>query len=104
VLYRLTQHDLSSILFPLGDLTKDQVREAASKADIPVAGKSESQEICFLEGTDYREFLCSLPGFTIEPGPILDSDGGSSANTGDCLFIQLAKEKALGFRGARDYM
>jgi tRNA-specific 2-thiouridylase len=101
VLYRLTQHDLSSILFPLGDLTKDQVREAASKADIPVAGKSESQEICFLEGTDYREFLCSLPGFTIEPGPILDSDGRIVGEHRGLPFYTVGQRKGIGIPGSK---
>ncbi|MGB9788965.1 MAG: hypothetical protein ACPLVD_09215 [Dictyoglomus turgidum] len=44
-------------LFPLGDLTKEEVREIARKNNLIIAEKEESQEICFLPDNDYREFL-----------------------------------------------
>ncbi|MDP2918143.1 MAG: tRNA 2-thiouridine(34) synthase MnmA, partial [bacterium] len=56
-LYRLKQRQLKKTLFPLGDYTKDEVRSLARKFNLPVAQKQESQEICFLPQTDYREFL-----------------------------------------------
>jgi tRNA-specific 2-thiouridylase len=56
-LFGLTQEQLSRTLFPLGSLTKQQVRELASQHRLPVAQKPESQEICFVPGGDYTKFL-----------------------------------------------
>jgi tRNA-uridine 2-sulfurtransferase len=57
VLWGLTQAALSRALFPLGTLTKDAVREAARELELPVADKRESQDICFVEGKRYVDFL-----------------------------------------------
>ena len=101
VLHRLTQHDLSSTLFPLGNLTKEQVREAASKAGIPVAGKSDSQEICFLAGTDYRDFLSRYENQVLEPGPILDTTGGLIGKHKGLPFYTVGQRKGLGIPGGK---
>jgi tRNA-specific 2-thiouridylase len=101
VLHRLTQHDLSSILFPLGDLTKEQVRAAASKAYIPVADKSESQEICFLAGTDYRDFLSGYENQRIEPGPILDTAGRLVGKHKGLPFYTVGQRKGIGIPGSK---
>ena len=56
-LYRLTQDQLSRLVFPLGSYTKEQVRSLAERFGLPVASKEESQEICFIPRGDYRDFL-----------------------------------------------
>lgn len=56
-LYALTQEQLSHLIFPLGDYTKDKVREMAREAGLEVAEKSESQEICFIPGKSHNDFL-----------------------------------------------
>lgn len=56
-LYRLTQDQLSRVIFPLGCHTKEDVRSLAARFGLPVASKAESQEICFIPRGDYREFL-----------------------------------------------
>ena len=56
-LFGLTQEQLSRSLFPLGDMTKVQVRALAEARHLPVAGKSESQEICFVPTGDYARFI-----------------------------------------------
>jgi tRNA-uridine 2-sulfurtransferase len=56
-LFGLTQEQLSKTLFPLGDLTKPEVREIARRAGLPTSEKAESQEICFVEGRSYAEFV-----------------------------------------------
>ena len=101
VLHRLTQHDLSSILFPLGNLTKEQVRDAASGAGIPVADKSESQEICFLAGTDYRDFLSGYENQVIEPGPILDAAGCLIGKHKGLPFYTVGQRKGIGIPGSK---
>jgi tRNA-specific 2-thiouridylase len=56
-LFGLTQEQLSHSLFPLGELSKQQVREIARRKQLPVAEKSESQEICFVPTGDYVRFI-----------------------------------------------
>jgi tRNA-uridine 2-sulfurtransferase len=56
-LFGLTQAQLSRALFPLGDLTKDEVRELARARRLPVAEKPDSQEICFVSSGSYRDFI-----------------------------------------------
>lgn len=58
-LYAIKKECLGSILFPLSPYTKEQVRNLAKKANLPVADKQESQDICFIPGKDYRSFLLS---------------------------------------------
>ena len=56
-LFGLTQEQLSRTLFPLGELTKPEVRELARKYNLVIAEKPDSQEICFVPGGDYKRFL-----------------------------------------------
>jgi len=56
-LWELTQGQLSHALFPLGEMSKSEVREAARRAGLSVAEKSESQEICFVPDGDYAGFI-----------------------------------------------
>lgn len=57
VLYPLGQNVLSRLILPLGDLTKDQVRQKASEMGLEAAKQKESQDICFIPDGDYRKFL-----------------------------------------------
>jgi tRNA-uridine 2-sulfurtransferase len=75
--YMLAQLDpsvLDRLWFPLGDQTKEETRAEAAEAGLAVAGRSESQEACFLAGGDYRDFL-ERRGLRREPGPVLDEHG-----------------------------
>jgi tRNA-specific 2-thiouridylase len=74
-LYMLGQEELSHLLFPLGDYTKDEVRAIALKRRLPVAEKAESQELCFVHDNDYRRFLRTHAPEAIQPGPIVDTAG-----------------------------
>src|SRR5262252_3013009 len=56
-LFGLTQLQLSKTLFPLGDLTKTEVRDIAWRVGLPMYDKAESQEICFVQGCSYAEFV-----------------------------------------------
>ena len=58
-LFGLTQEQLSRTLFPLGNLTKTEVREAARRHGLALAEKPDSQEICFIPGGDYKQFLAA---------------------------------------------
>ncbi len=56
-LFGLTQEQLSRTMFPLGHLTKPEVRERARQAGLALAEKPDSQEICFVPGNDYKRFI-----------------------------------------------
>jgi tRNA-specific 2-thiouridylase len=74
VLYMLGQAELERLLLPLGEYTKEQVREFARERGLPAADREESQEICFAMG-DYRRFLSEQSSVLFESGPILDEEG-----------------------------
>ncbi len=74
-LWVLSQEQLARTRFPLGELTKPQVRARAEALDLPTAQKPESQEICFVPLGDYRTLLEERRGYAGEPGPILDAHG-----------------------------
>lgn len=74
-LYRLTQAQLADLRFPLGELHKAATRQMALRLGLPVAGKPESQEICFAGG-DYRAFLRErVAPAALRPGPMRDTGG-----------------------------
>jgi len=74
-LHVLTQEQLAHTCFPLGRLTKDEVRSMARAWYLPVADRPESQDVCFLMETDYREFLMEQAPGVMRPGPIRDTAG-----------------------------
>jgi tRNA-specific 2-thiouridylase len=71
----LNQARLASAIFPLGDLTKAHVVEMARKQGLNPIFSNESQDICFIQGCSYRDFLFHQPGFSSKPGPIADLSG-----------------------------
>jgi tRNA-specific 2-thiouridylase len=75
-LFGLTQEQLSKTLFPLGELTKPEVRDIARRAGLPTSEKAESQEICFVEGRSYAEFVENYAGAQTPPdGDIVTENG-----------------------------
>ncbi|HTW86004.1 MAG TPA: tRNA 2-thiouridine(34) synthase MnmA [Candidatus Sulfotelmatobacter sp.] len=74
-LAQLTPAQLGSLLLPLGEATKEQTRAHAARLGLPVAEKTESQDICFVEGGDYRDVLARLAPQTARPGVVVTSDG-----------------------------
>jgi tRNA-uridine 2-sulfurtransferase len=78
-LFGLTQEQLARTEFPLGEMTKMEVREIARAAALPVAEKPESQEICFVPSGDYVRFIES---YLSEQGRELEAEGGEIVTTG----------------------
>jgi tRNA-uridine 2-sulfurtransferase len=74
MLARLDPRVLERIWFPLGEQTKDETRTEAALADLAAAGRTESQEACFLGGADYRAFL-ERRGLVGSPGEVVDEQG-----------------------------
>jgi tRNA-specific 2-thiouridylase len=74
-LAQLTPDQLAGLLLPLGALDKAQTRAHAARLGLPVAEKTESQDICFVEGGDYREILARTAPATMVPGDIRTTAG-----------------------------
>src|SRR6266568_1764310 len=82
-LFGLTQAQLAHTLFPLGRLTKPEVREVARERGLALAQKPDSQEICFIPGGDYKQFLTAYLEEQGEPMP--DTRGELVAANGEVL-------------------
>ena len=99
VLYGMTQAQLEHSLFPVGELTKRQVREVASRLDLPVADKPESQEICFVADNDYARFVTEYAGRVPRPGPILDMTGRVIGKHRGIAAYTIGQRRGLGASG-----
>ena len=75
MLAALSPASLERMRFPLGELTKPEVREIAAAAGLPVASKADSQDLCFLAGTNRARFLARHGGLADTAGAIVDPDG-----------------------------
>jgi len=75
VLWTLTQEQLSRVLFPLGEMTKPEVRAMAEEAGLLNAGRRDSQDICFIPDGDYAAFITGETGKTYPEGDFVTGDG-----------------------------
>lgn len=75
VLYAMTQEQLKSAAFPLGEMKKEDVRQVAAREGFINAAKQDSQDICFVPDGDYGAFIERYTGKSYPPGNILDSAG-----------------------------
>src|SRR6201997_1339116 len=82
-LFGLTQEQLSRTLFPLGHMTKPEVRELAKQHKLALAEKPDSQEICFIPGGDYKQFLTAYLEEQGEPMP--ETHGELVTSNGEVL-------------------
>jgi tRNA-specific 2-thiouridylase len=80
-LFGLTQEQMAGALFPLGELSKQEVREIARRARLPVAEKAESQELCFVPSGSYAEFL---DAYRAEP-ETTEGDEGERSTAGELV-------------------
>jgi tRNA-specific 2-thiouridylase len=96
VLYMLGQRELGQVLFPLGELTKDEVRARAVQAGLPVGEKPESQEICFVGDEGYHPFLSRQAPATVRPGPIVDAAGRVLGQHQGLAFYTVGQRHGLG--------
>jgi tRNA-specific 2-thiouridylase len=74
-LYTLKQKELSKLMFPLGSLKKDEVRELARSLNIKLAEKPDSTGVCFVPSDNYRDYLISQSAFTEKEGDIVNVEG-----------------------------
>ncbi len=95
-LYGLRRDQLEHARFPLGELTKPEVRDVARGLGLATADKPESQEICFVPGGDYRDALRERAGWRPEPGPLLDVDGEWVGEHGGAAAYTVGQRQGLG--------
>ena len=95
-LYTLGQAQLKHIMFPVGHLTKQQVREMARERNLPVAEKAESQELCFLADGDYRRFIRDYAPEAVVPGPIIDTVGNTVGEHAGLPMYTIGQRRGLG--------
>jgi tRNA-specific 2-thiouridylase len=97
-LHRLTQEQLSRVLFPVGGLRKTEVRRIALEAGLPNHAKKDSTGICFIGERPFREFLNTyLPK---QPGPIKTPEGKRVGEHIGLAFYTIGQRKGMGIGGA----
>jgi len=95
-LYGLRQDQLDHARFPLGELTKAEVRAVARRLGLATADKPESQEICFVPGGDYRDALRERAGWEPVAGPLIDADGERVGEHGGTAGYTIGQRQGLG--------
>jgi tRNA-specific 2-thiouridylase len=103
-LWGLRQEALAKTIFPLGNLTKPEVREIARSLNLKTAEKPESQEICFIPDNDYRRYLRDQAAATelpIAAGPIYDTEGAEIGRHEGIPFYTVGQRKGIGVAAGR---
>ncbi|MBE6943904.1 MAG: tRNA 2-thiouridine(34) synthase MnmA [Ruminococcaceae bacterium] len=95
-LYMLTQDQLSRVLFPLGELTKPEVRQIAEENGFINANRKDSQDICFVPDGDYMAFMERYKGKAYDCGPFLDMNGNQVGTHKGAVGYTLGQRKGLG--------
>lgn len=95
-LYNLTQDQLSHTLMPVGSYTKDQIREMAQKIGLKVAGKPDSQDICFIPDGNYTRFLEEYTGRKAPEGNFVDKYGNILGRHQGITHYTVGQRKGLG--------
>ena len=92
-LHRLTQEQLAPVVFPLGEMTKHDVRALAQREGIPTYGKRDSTGICFIGERPFRDFLARyLPRV---PGPIVTPDGATVGRHDGLAYYTIGQRHGL---------
>jgi len=99
-LFSLTQDQLARAIFPVGDRSKDTVREYARRLNLPVADKPDSQEICFIPDHDYAAFITRHSPDTARSGAIVDEIGTVVGQHDGVHRFTIGQRKGLGLSGS----
>lgn len=95
-LYNLTQYQLKHTLMPLGDYTKDEVREIAKEIGLAVATKPDSQEICFVADNDYAGYIERETGKKMPKGKFVTKEGKILGEHKGIIHYTIGQRKGLG--------
>ena len=99
-LYMLHEEQLRKSMFPVGNLTKGQVREIAERCGLPVSGKKDSTGVCFIGERNFKKFLADyLPA---QPGDMVSTDGTVVGKHDGLMYYTLGQRRGLGIGGRGD--
>lgn len=105
VLYTMTQEQLAHTLFPLGALTKQEVRSIADQHGFVTAHKYDSQDICFVPDGNYAEFIRQYTGKAYQPGEFIDRDGNVLGTHRGIIHYTIGQRRGLSIAtGRRQYV
>lgn len=96
VLYSMTQDQLAHTLFPLGGMTKSEVRQIAQEQELRNANKHESQDICFVVDGDYKKFIENYTNKVYPPGDFIDENGNVLGEHKGLISYTTGQRKGLG--------
>lgn len=96
VLYTLSQEQLASLVLPLGEYTKPQIRAIAEEKGLITARKSDSQDICFVPDGDYARFICEQTGESFASGEYVDINGTVLGEHKGIIHYTIGQRKGLG--------
>ncbi|NLJ63787.1 MAG: tRNA 2-thiouridine(34) synthase MnmA [Christensenellaceae bacterium] len=99
-LYMLKKSQLKKSLFPVGGLTKEEVRKIALGAGIPVYNKKDSTGICFIGERNFKKFLMEY--FPAQKGPMITDTGETVGEHDGLMFYTIGQRKGLGIGGRGD--
>lgn len=100
VLYQLTQDQLSRLLLPVGDYSKDEIRAFAEQAGLDTAHKKDSQDICFIPDGDYVRFLQEFGKVELHGGKFVDRAGNILGDHRGLVCYTTGQRKGLGVSAA----
>ncbi|NWF98913.1 MAG: tRNA 2-thiouridine(34) synthase MnmA [Nitrospirae bacterium] len=95
-LYALNQDILKKLILPLGSMTKDKVRKLAHEIGLPSLERQESQEICFIQGRNYKSFIQSHLSFASRHGNIMHVNGGIIGKHKGIYNYTIGQRKGMG--------
>ena len=95
-LYNLTQEQLARTLMPVGEYEKDRIRKIAEEAGLPVSGKPDSMEICFVPDGDYASYIEEQTGKKSSPGNFVDTQGNVLGRHRGIIHYTVGQRKGLG--------
>lgn len=95
-LYSLTQAQLSKVLFPLGNLTKTEIRQIALDHNLVSAKRPDSQDICFIKDRDYTNFIEEHANVVPKPGNFIDTDNNIIGKHKGIIYYTIGQRKGLG--------
>jgi tRNA-specific 2-thiouridylase len=101
-LYGTTREQLDFLRFPLGDLPKDEVRRIAAELGLEVAGKPDSQDICFVPDGDYAGLVKRLRPETEAPGEIVDLEGRVLGNHRGVVHFTVGQRRGIEIGGQKE--
>jgi tRNA-uridine 2-sulfurtransferase len=96
LLHMLGQEQLARSLFPVGGQTKAETRAHAERLGLPVAGKPDSQEVCFVPGADHAAFLAQHAPDLVDEGEVVDPSGRVLATHGGTFRFTIGQRRGLG--------